>query len=146
MGTPSYMVRRWPKRRYAARTCIYIHTQISDTVQTVYELPLLPNNAAVKHFYTNRSGAKCWLDIYRWGAGLAATGRIRDTGLNVLQSHFLTGSSSSSSYLHILFLITFLKDVFVRNIIVLRFDYIIIRINQNNVLINTHYVRVQDII
>jgi len=37
-------------------TCIYTH--ISDTVQTVYELPLLPNNTAVKHFYTNRSGAK----------------------------------------------------------------------------------------
>jgi hypothetical protein len=36
--------------------CIYIytHTHTSNCVQTVYELPLLPNNAAVKHFYTNR--------------------------------------------------------------------------------------------
>jgi hypothetical protein len=63
-----------------------VYTHISDTVQTVYEPPLLPNNTAVKHFYTNRSGAKCWLDIYRWGAGLVVTGRIRDIGQNVLQS------------------------------------------------------------
>jgi hypothetical protein len=48
----------------------------------------------VKHFYTNRSGAKCWLDIYQWGAGLAVTGRIRDIGQNILQSSFETGSSS----------------------------------------------------
>jgi hypothetical protein len=30
--------------------CIYTHI----CVQTVHELPLLPNNNAVKHFYTNR--------------------------------------------------------------------------------------------
>ena len=74
--------------------CVYI--PISDTVQTVYELPSLPNNTAVKHFYTNRSGAKCWLDIYRWSAGLAVTVPIRDIGQNGLQSAFETGSSSSS--------------------------------------------------
>jgi len=33
---------------------IYIYIYISDCVQTVYELPLLPNNTAVKHFYINR--------------------------------------------------------------------------------------------
>ena len=27
---------------------------MSDCVQSVYELQLLPNNAAVKHLYTNR--------------------------------------------------------------------------------------------
>ena len=27
---------------------------ISDCVQTVYELPLLPNNTAVKHFYADQ--------------------------------------------------------------------------------------------
>jgi hypothetical protein len=74
--------------------CVY--TRISDTVQTVYELPLLPSNTTVKHCYTNRSGAKCWLDIYRWGAGMAVTGRIRDVGQNVLQASFETGSSSST--------------------------------------------------
>jgi hypothetical protein len=34
------------------RKYVYIH--ISDCVQTVYELPLLPYYTAVKHFYTNR--------------------------------------------------------------------------------------------
>ena len=39
--------------------CIYIYTYIhtyihkSDYVQTVYELPLLPNNTASEIFYTN---------------------------------------------------------------------------------------------
>ena len=37
--------------------CVYMN--ISDCVETVYELQLLPNNTAVKHFYTNRNGAKC---------------------------------------------------------------------------------------
>jgi hypothetical protein len=54
------------------------------------------------------SSAKCWLDIYHWGAGLAVTGRIRDIGQNVerlllkqeavaaqLMPHFETWSSSS---------------------------------------------------
>jgi len=36
---------------------IYIHTY--NCTKTLYELPLLPNSTAVKHFYTNRSGAKC---------------------------------------------------------------------------------------
>jgi len=73
------------------RTYIYIYTYnyrhiyIYDCTATVYELPLLPNNTAVKHFYTNRSGANCWLDVYRWGAGLAVTGRVRDIGQNALQ-------------------------------------------------------------
>ena len=35
--------------------CTYTHI----CVQTVYELPLLPNNTALKHFYTDRSGVKC---------------------------------------------------------------------------------------
>jgi hypothetical protein len=30
---------------------VYIHT--SDCVEIVYELPLLPNNSAVEHFYAN---------------------------------------------------------------------------------------------
>jgi hypothetical protein len=77
--------------------CVYIH--ISDCVNTVCALPLLPNNTAVKYFYTNRSGAKCWRGIYHWGAGLAVTGPTRDIGLNVLQSSFQTGSSSSQQLL-----------------------------------------------
>jgi hypothetical protein len=37
---------------------IYIYIHISDTVQTVYELLLLPNITAVKHFYTNWKQSK----------------------------------------------------------------------------------------
>jgi len=63
---------------------VYIYTYL-----TIYELPLLANNTAVKHSYINRSGVKCWLDIYRWGgAGLAVTGRIRDIGQTVYSIHF----------------------------------------------------------
>jgi len=47
-----------------------VHTHISDCIETVYGLPLLPNNTAAKRSYTNRSGAKCRLDTYRWGAGV----------------------------------------------------------------------------
>ena len=42
----------------------------------------------VKHFYTDRSGAKCWLDIYRWGAGLVVLGQYWTLGQNVLLSAF----------------------------------------------------------
>ena len=49
------------------------------------------------------SGAKCWVDIYRWGAGLAVSWPIRDIGQNVLQSYFETASSSSHTYCHIFF-------------------------------------------
>ena len=69
------------------RTHIYIHTYIhtythththtSDCTENVYELPLLTNNTAVKHFHTNS-----------WGAGLAVTGRICDIGHMVLQASF----------------------------------------------------------
>ena len=33
------------------------------------------------------SGAKFWLDIYQWGAGLTVTGQIHDVGQNILQSY-----------------------------------------------------------
>jgi len=33
---------------------LYIHSHTSDCVETVYELPRLPNNTAVRHFYTRR--------------------------------------------------------------------------------------------
>jgi len=56
------------------------------------------------------------LDIYRWGAGLAIIGRIRDIGQNVSRSSFVTGSSSSPTYCHMFFLIAFLAEAFIRNI------------------------------
>ena len=83
-------------RLSTVRAHTHTHTHIC-CLQTVYEIPLLPNDTAVKRFYTNRSGANCWLDIYRWGAGLAVTGPIRDIGQNILQSSFVAGSGSSST-------------------------------------------------
>ena len=84
----------------------------------------------VKHFYTNRSGAKCWLDIYNWGADLAVTGPIHDNGHEVLKSTFQTGSSSIAIYFHIFTLIAFLRDLYQKcniNIIL----WIIIQYNCN---------------
>jgi hypothetical protein len=46
----------------------------------------------------------CLLDIYHWGAGLAANGRIRDTGQNI---------SNSPIYSQIFFLVAFLEEVFI---------------------------------
>jgi hypothetical protein len=41
-----------PDRLFHIEQNVYIY--ISDTVQTVHDLPLLPNNTAVKQFYTNQ--------------------------------------------------------------------------------------------
>jgi len=43
---------------------LFIFLFLYHTAYKLYELPLLPNNIAVKQFYTNRNGAKCWLDIW----------------------------------------------------------------------------------
>ena len=90
----------------------------------------------MKHFCTNRSVAKCRMDIYHWGAGLAVTGRIRDIGQNVLQSSFRTENSSTTTILT-----AFLEETFVRNITIMLYIIyiIIIRINKNNTVINNDY-------
>ena len=127
------------------RTYVPVHTP--DAVQAVYELPSLSRNTAAKHFYTNRSSPKCWLDIYHWGAGLAVTGRIRDNGQKVLQSSFRTGSNDSPSYFHIFFVIAFLADTFIRNIIILLcINYIIIIYINDNTVINNNSGRLQNLI
>ena len=95
--------------------CVYIHT--SDCVQTVYELPFLPNNTTVKHFYINRSGAKCCLDIYHLGASLAVTGRIRDVGQNVFTILFTNMKWQQPISCNIFFLIAFLGEALNTNII-----------------------------
>jgi hypothetical protein len=75
-------------------TSVFILWRTCVCIWLCTDCMLLPNTE-VKNLYTNGSSAKCWLDIYRWGAGLAVTGPIRDIGLKVLQSSFETGSSSS---------------------------------------------------
>jgi len=66
---------------------------MSDCVQTVCELPLLPNHTSSEAFL-HKSEAVRSVD---WGAGLAVIGQICDIGKNVLQHSFQTESSSSSS-------------------------------------------------
>ena len=76
-----------PFARPASRCCEeYVYIYISDSVETVYELPLLPNNTAVKHFYTNGERCEMLTGYYNWGAGLAGTERVHDIGQNILQS------------------------------------------------------------
>jgi hypothetical protein len=51
---------------------VYIYT--SYCIETVYELPLLPNNTVSETFLHKLSGAKSWLDIYHWDASLVVIG------------------------------------------------------------------------
>jgi F0F1-type ATP synthase membrane subunit c/vacuolar-type H+-ATPase subunit K len=69
------------------------------------------------------SGAKYWLDIlvYYLGAGLAVTGQMRDIGQKVLQSSLQAESSSRPRFFQILFLISFLEEAFIRNLIIILF-------------------------
>jgi hypothetical protein len=60
-SAPNYVTFSIPQRLHTVKNIyvyIYIRTyiHIPDCVQTVYELPLLPNNTAVKYFYTNSGG------------------------------------------------------------------------------------------
>jgi hypothetical protein len=67
-------------------------------------------------------------------------------GQKVLQSSFQTGSRSSPSYCHIFFLVAFLGEEFIRNIIIIlciNYTIVIIGINDNNSVIN-NYGRLQD--
>jgi hypothetical protein len=69
------------------------------------------------HIFTQiGSGAKSWIDIYHWWAGLVVTEWIHDIGQKFLQSSFQTGSSSSPIYFQIFFLITILEEAFIGNI------------------------------
>ena len=93
------------------RICTYIHT--SECVQTVCELPLLPNNSAVKHIYTNRDrcevltgylslGCRCggdWANTWHWTKRFTV--------------FFHTGSFGSPSDFHVFFLIAFLEEAFI---------------------------------
>ena len=70
-------------------------------------------------------------------------GRIRDFGQNVLQPSCQAGSGSSPKYFHIVFLITFLEEAFIKNVIIIlhyiRNYIIIICINDNNIVINNNH-------
>jgi hypothetical protein len=74
----------------------------------------------VKHFYTNQE--QCDVLTGNLSLGRRSGGDWANTRLwkNVLQYSFQTGSSTSSpSYFQICFLVAFLEEVFIRNIIIL---------------------------
>jgi hypothetical protein len=74
-------------------------------------------------------------------------GPIRDTGQHVLQSSFETENSSSHSYCHTFFLVEFLEEAFIRNIMILLCVNYEIN-NNNNAVINNNnnYGRLQNLI
>ena len=77
--------------------CVHIYAYL--TVYKLYKNYCCHQTVLhVKHFYIIRSSAKCWVDRYYWGTGLAVTGWIRDIGQNVLQTSSETENSSSPSY------------------------------------------------
>jgi hypothetical protein len=92
--------------------CNYTHT--SDCVQTVYELPLLPNNTANETYFHKSWAVRgvAWKFSDK-DAGLTVSGWIRDIGQNVLKSSLQTGSSTSPSYFQIFFLIAFLLEAYI---------------------------------
>jgi hypothetical protein len=93
------------KKKYVC-VCVYTHTHTHICrVQNVYELPLLPNNTVSETFLYVGSGAVLII-------GATVSGWIRDIGQNVFQSSFYTGSSSTPSYFHVFFLISFLDEDF----------------------------------
>jgi len=63
---------------------IYIYTHIPDSVETLYRLPLLPNNTTSEAFLHKSEAVRSvdWIFI-TW-----VTGRISDIGQNILQSSF----------------------------------------------------------
>jgi hypothetical protein len=72
--------------------CVFVckHTHISDCVEIVYELPLLPNS---NNNFTQSGTVRNvdWI-IYHLVSGVAVTGRIRDIGSLKLPYLVLTSS------------------------------------------------------
>ena len=82
-GLGNHLLQLCPKVvKHPVYTHIWLHADcIWITFATKY-------NCRETFFTQIGTSAKCWLDIYRWGAGLAVSGWIRDMGQNVLQSSF----------------------------------------------------------
>jgi hypothetical protein len=135
--------------------CIYIYihthtfTHISDCVENVVEILLLPYNTASETILHKLGGVQSVDWIYHQATGLAVTWRIRDFGQNVSQPSFQTGSSSNPSYFHNFFLIAFLKEACITKIIIIvwiNYSVIIIICINNNEVINNNYERLWDLI
>ena len=123
------------------RTRVYVH--VCDCLET------LPPNNTVSEILLHNSGALWSIDrifiiralLWRWLDEYVTLDRM------FLQS-FETGSSSSATYCHIFFFITFLQEAFIINIIIITCINCIniIWINDNKAVINNNYGRLQDLI
>jgi len=89
----------------------------------------------VKHFYTSCEHCKLLTGMYHWGAGLAVSGRIHDSG-QTFCNLFSNKTSSSPSFFQIFFFIDFNEEAFIINIIILCINYIIIICDNNNAINN----------
>jgi hypothetical protein len=140
---PVALVSIWHARRirwYAAFTAVPIlfYFFCPTSLSILWRICVYIHNLTPYRLYMNY---RCYQITLQWNiltqtgsAGLAVTERIRDIGQNVLQSSFQTGSNSSPRYFRVFFLIPFLEEIFMRNIITtLRTNYItIICVKDNN--------------
>jgi len=85
-----------------------------------YELPLLPYNTISETFlHKIRSGAKGWFGYLSLGASLTVTRWIHNIEQNILHSFCQTRSSRNPTYFQIFFFVSFLEEVFIRNIVII---------------------------
>ena len=107
--------------------CMYVcmYTHISDCTQTVYELPLVPNSTAVKHFYTDQQ--QCEVLIGYLSLGCRSGGQY--VTFDRTFHRLLVQQPQSLPW----FLIAFLHEAFFRNkVLCINYTIMItIRINNN---------------
>ena len=104
---------------------IYIYIYISDCVESVYELPLIPNKSASETFLHKLRAVRSvdWIFIiglsaWRW------LGEYVILNKKVLQSSLQTGIGSSKSYCNIFFFSLYLKQTSTKNVkIILWINY-----------------------
>ena len=125
---------------------MFVH--ISECVEIVYELPLVPNSTAVKHFYTDQE--KCEVLTGYLSLGCQPRNDWVNTTLDKTFYKLLLKQEivKTLSYFQIFFLNAFLDEAFIRNIIfILCINHIIIIcINDNNAVITNNYGRFEDLI
>jgi hypothetical protein len=103
--------------------CLYIVKDkciihILDCVKIVYQLPLLPSNSTSETFIHRLGEVKCFDSItYLWGSTWYWT--------ECFTIFISNRKLQQASYFHIFYLIAFLKEDFIRNVIIM------LRINRN---------------